>query len=114
MRTRLHTGNQLIGRSFKLMLVFASTVVPGFSLFEIHDQDLYSLLDMNVFPNGGLLFDEGGGGGRCFYVGATFDAPQFQHEYIRPVTASRLSLHSARYTEVSCQCRLAQQVMQLL
>jgi hypothetical protein len=34
------------------MLVFASTVIPGFRLLEIHDQDFYSLLDMRVFRNG--------------------------------------------------------------
>jgi hypothetical protein len=41
-----------VGRSVKLLLVFASTVVPGLSLLEIHDQDFYSLLDMYVFRNG--------------------------------------------------------------
>jgi hypothetical protein len=28
------------------------TVIPGFSLLEIHDQDFCSLLDMYVFRNG--------------------------------------------------------------
>jgi hypothetical protein len=41
-RTRLHTGKYLIGRSIKLLLAFASTVIPGFSLLEIHGQDLHS------------------------------------------------------------------------
>jgi hypothetical protein len=36
----------------RLLLAFASTVVPGFSLLEIHDQDFYSLLDMYMFRNG--------------------------------------------------------------
>jgi hypothetical protein len=36
----------------KLLLDFASTVIPGFSLLEIHDQDFYSLSDMYVFRNG--------------------------------------------------------------
>jgi hypothetical protein len=35
-----------------LLLAFASTVIPGFSLLEVHDQDFYSLLDMYVFRNG--------------------------------------------------------------
>jgi hypothetical protein len=35
-----------------LLLVFASIVIPGFFLFEIHDQDFCSLLDMYVFRNG--------------------------------------------------------------
>jgi hypothetical protein len=35
-----------------LLLTFASTVIPGFSLLDIHDQDLYSLLDTYVFWNG--------------------------------------------------------------
>jgi hypothetical protein len=34
-----------VGRSAKLLLAFCSTVIPGFSLLEIHDQDFYSLLD---------------------------------------------------------------------
>jgi hypothetical protein len=38
--------------SVKLMLAFASTVIPGFSLLEIHDQDFYSLLGMYMFWNG--------------------------------------------------------------
>jgi hypothetical protein len=39
-------------RSVKLLLAFASTVIPGFSILEIQDQDFYSLLDMYVFRNG--------------------------------------------------------------
>jgi hypothetical protein len=38
-----------VSQSVKLMLAFSSTVIPGFSLLEIHDQDFYSLLDMYVF-----------------------------------------------------------------
>jgi hypothetical protein len=41
-----------IGRSIKLPMAFTSTVIPGFSLLEIHDQDFYSLLCMYVFRNG--------------------------------------------------------------
>jgi hypothetical protein len=87
-RTRLHAGNSLVfvGRSLKFMLAFASTVIPGFSLLEIHGQDIYPLLDM-CFEMGPPLRR---GRGRCFCVGATFAAPQFQPEYIRAVTASRL------------------------
>jgi hypothetical protein len=33
-------------RSVKFLRVFASVVIPGFSLFDIHEQDFYSLLDM--------------------------------------------------------------------
>jgi hypothetical protein len=36
----------LQGRSGKLLLVFASTVIPGLSALEIHDQGFCSLLDM--------------------------------------------------------------------
>jgi hypothetical protein len=39
------------GRLFKLLMAFASTVIPGFSLLEIHDQDFYSLLYMYMFRN---------------------------------------------------------------
>jgi hypothetical protein len=39
----------IYGRSVKLLLVFASTVIPVFSLFEIHDQEVYSpLLSQSV------------------------------------------------------------------
>jgi hypothetical protein len=58
---------------------------------------------------------------RLFYVDATFVAPQFQHEYIRASSSlwtlcilcscTVLSNIYTRYTEVSCQCRLLQQVM---
>jgi hypothetical protein len=41
----------LLGRSVKLLLDFASKVIPGFSLVEIHDQDFYSILDIYVFQN---------------------------------------------------------------
>jgi hypothetical protein len=42
----------LIGRSVKLLLVFARKVIPGFGLLEINDQDFCSFLDMYVFRNG--------------------------------------------------------------
>jgi hypothetical protein len=44
-----------VGRSFRsvrLLLVFAITVIPGFSLLKIHDQDLCFFLEMYVFQNG--------------------------------------------------------------
>jgi hypothetical protein len=40
-----------VGQSVKFLLAFASTVIPAFSLLEIHDQDFCSLLDMYVFRN---------------------------------------------------------------
>jgi hypothetical protein len=44
------TGCQLlVSWSVKLLLVVTSTVIPGFSLLETHDQDFYSLLDMHMF-----------------------------------------------------------------
>jgi hypothetical protein len=41
----------MISRSVKLLLAFASAVIPGSSLLEIHDQDFCSLLDIYVFRN---------------------------------------------------------------
>jgi hypothetical protein len=106
--------------SVKMLLSFASTVIPGFSFLEIHDQYFYSLPDI-YFEIGPPLRQ---GTCRFFYVGVTFVALQFQHEYVRAVTASRslwtlctlchctiLSNIYTKYTEVSCQCRLVQQVM---
>jgi hypothetical protein len=55
-----------IGQSDKLLLVFASTVILGFSLPEIHAQDFSSLLDMYVFRNGASSSAR---------VGATFAVP---------------------------------------
>jgi hypothetical protein len=45
-----------------LLLALASTVIPGFSLLEIHDQDFFSLLDMYVFRNGASSLKRGGVG----------------------------------------------------
>jgi hypothetical protein len=41
-----------VGRLVKLLMVFASTVISGFSLLEIRDQEFYSLLHMYVSRNG--------------------------------------------------------------
>jgi hypothetical protein len=83
----LETKNSYaIGRSVKLLLAFASTVTPEFSLLKIHDDDFYSLLYVYVVQNGASSSTKEG---RSFYVGATYVAPWFQHEYIRAGVASR-------------------------
>jgi hypothetical protein len=46
-----------VGESVKLLPASASTVIPSFSLLEIHDRDFDSLLDMYVFELG-HLYDE--------------------------------------------------------
>jgi hypothetical protein len=56
----------------KFLLVFASKVIPGFSLLEFHDLDFYSLLDMYCFEMGPPLRRRKG---RSLYVGHTFVAP---------------------------------------
>jgi hypothetical protein len=112
--------SQSVGRSsVKLLMAFSSTAIPGFSLLVIHGQVLYSLLDMYVFRKGASFLTKEGSVSLCW----RFVAPQFQHEYIRAVTASRslwtlhpchcsiLSNIRTMYTEVSCRCRLVQQVM---
>jgi hypothetical protein len=50
--SRLLKTASFVSQSDKLLLAFASTVIPGFSLLKIHDQDFYSLLDMCEFRNG--------------------------------------------------------------
>jgi hypothetical protein len=50
----------LVSQSVKLLLAFDSTVIPGFSLLKIHEQDFYSLLDMYVFWNGASSSTNGG------------------------------------------------------
>jgi hypothetical protein len=37
-----------LGRSVKLLLAFVSTVIPGFSLFEIHDKGFYKMSGFNA------------------------------------------------------------------
>jgi flagellar biosynthesis protein FliR len=64
-------SDQSVGRSVKLLLALASTFIPGFSLLEIHDQDLFSLLDMHVFQNGAFSSAKEGS---VFYEGTTFVA----------------------------------------
>jgi hypothetical protein len=39
------------GRPVKLLLAFASTVILGFGLLEIQDQDFHFFLDMYVLQN---------------------------------------------------------------
>jgi hypothetical protein len=47
-RNSLHKG---VGRLVKLLLVFVSTVIPGFSVLETRDEDLYSHLVIHMFRN---------------------------------------------------------------
>jgi hypothetical protein len=49
-----------LGQSGKVLLAFTSTVIPGFSLLEIHDQYFYSLLDVYMFRNGAFSSTIGG------------------------------------------------------
>jgi hypothetical protein len=47
-------------RSVELLLASATTVIPGFSLLEIRDQDFCSLLQMHVFRNEESSLTRGG------------------------------------------------------
>jgi hypothetical protein len=58
------------GPSVKLLVALASTVIPGFSLLKIYDQDFYSLLDTYV-SKWGFLFNEGGVGLCRHYICCT-------------------------------------------
>jgi hypothetical protein len=49
----------LVGLPIKLLLVLASTVIPGFSLLEIHKKDFCYSRHVYVLKFG-LLFDKGG------------------------------------------------------
>jgi hypothetical protein len=40
--TQTNCNSESEGRAVKLLLSFDSTVIPGFSLLEIHDQDILS------------------------------------------------------------------------
>jgi hypothetical protein len=71
-----------VGGSVKLLLIFDSTVIPGFSLLEIHDEDFCSLLDVYVFRNGTSSSTRE----RSIFLCCTIVSAR----YIRAVTASRL------------------------
>jgi hypothetical protein len=45
-----------VRRSVKLLLAFPSTVILGFCLLEIYDQDFCYLLEKYVFGNGASSF----------------------------------------------------------
>jgi hypothetical protein len=51
-----------LGWSGKLLLAFDSTVIPCFSLLEIHHQNIYSPARNVHVPKWGVLFNEGGVG----------------------------------------------------
>jgi hypothetical protein len=54
MNVLLHTALQNptdVTHNCLVLLAFASIFIHGFSLLEIHSQDIYSLLDMYVFRN---------------------------------------------------------------
>jgi hypothetical protein len=63
---------KVIGRSVKLMLAFASTIIPSFSLLKIHNHDFCFPIDVYVFRNGA---DSSTREGSVLYVGARFVAP---------------------------------------
>jgi hypothetical protein len=76
----------------KLLLAFASTVIPGFILFEIHDQNNNSLLPFILIYRymcfemaASISMKE-----KSFYVDDTFVAPQLQYKYIRAVMFAAL------------------------
>jgi hypothetical protein len=110
----LHS-TQLIGRSVKLLLAFASAVISGFSLLEIHDQDFCSLLDMHVFRNGTFSSTKEGSVFLCrrCVCCTVVSARVYPHCHGVQVTMDSvhpLSLHCTkniyiRYIEVFCQCR---------
>jgi hypothetical protein len=115
------TVTHVIGQLVKLLQAFASTFIPDFSLLEICDQDFCSLLDINMFRNGASYSTRKQSVFLCrHYICCT----EFQQEYINAIRASRslwtqcthcyctmLSNIFTRYTEMSCQGRLVQQVM---
>jgi hypothetical protein len=101
----------------KLLLDFASTVTPGFSLLEIHDEDFCSHLDIYVSQTGASIRRRRG---RSFYVGATlllrsistnisaFSRRPGHYGLCILCHCALLSIIYTRCTEVSCQCRLVQ------
>jgi hypothetical protein len=103
--------------SFKLLLAFTSTIIPGFSVLEIHNQGFYSFLDMHVFRNWAssstkqqfvfmqalrLLH-------RSFSTGISALSRRPGHYGL--CHCAILSNTYARCTGVSCECRLVHQVM---
>jgi hypothetical protein len=110
-----------VGRSVRLLLCFACTDIPGFSLNEIHDQDFCSLLDMYVFKIGASSSKREGSVFLCSrYVCCNVVSarvyPCCHGVQVSMYSMHPLSLHIpsniyTRYTEVFYQCRLVQQVI---
>jgi hypothetical protein len=96
----LFTG---LGQSVKLLMVFASTVIPGIGLVEIHHKDFYFLLHMYVFRNRASSSNREG----LVYVGATFVAPQIPHEYIH----SDMGFRSQWTLCTFCHCTILSNIM---
>jgi hypothetical protein len=86
----------VLSRSLKLLLVFASTVISGLSVFE--NDDRASKLC--------LLFGKAGGGGSVFpYIGSTFVTPQFQNGHTCTGAAVPTSRYGTR-TALVCATQL--------
>jgi hypothetical protein len=113
--------DESVGQSVKLLLVLASTGIPGVSFLEIRGQDFCALLDMCVFRNGASSSTREES---IFLCRRYFCCAVVSARVYPPVMASRwlwtlrtrchctvLSNIYTRYTEVFCQCRLVRQVM---
>jgi hypothetical protein len=89
---------------------------PGFILLEIHEQDLYSLLDMYVFRNGASSSTKEGSVFlfRCHVSCTVVSARPYPRCHSIQITVDSvyhctiISNMYSMYTEVSCQCRLVQ------
>jgi hypothetical protein len=109
------TPADLVGRSVQLLIVFASTVIPGFCLLKIHDQDFYSLLDMKMFRNGVSPSTEKASVFACRRYGCctVVSAWMYPRCHGVQVTMGSASFVTALYYVTFLQyiCRLVQQVM---
>jgi hypothetical protein len=114
--THLRAPNQTNckSQSFKFLLAFASTVIPRFSVLEIHDQDIlfstlyvfqqrisYSTREGSIFLCRRYVC--------CTVVSGRVYTP-CQGVQVTTDSLHPLSLHYhnsyTRHTEVSCQCKL--------
>jgi hypothetical protein len=83
----------------KLLLAFASTVIPGFSL-KIHDQHTDSLLDMCMFQNGASSLMKEGSVFLCrCYICCTVSAEVYLCCHVIQVTMDSVHLLSLPYTK---------------
>jgi hypothetical protein len=104
----------LVGQSVKRLLAFSSSTITGLSLLEIPDQNFYSLLGMKFFQNGASSLTMEGLVFLCRRSICCTPASAWVYLRCHSCHCTILSNIYTRHIQISCQCRLVQQVMPCL